>query len=191
MVHKIAKQLSTDNLPLSSSATSLRVQNFCNNKHFVMHEIGRLYNIVDHGGDSGIKLATILIFISRFTSRCFCFQTGKIEAYLTKLLWGLNEFCEAKCLFVCKLSHSALNILIAQKIFGTLMDCSPPGSSVHGFSQTRILEWVAIPFSRVSSRPRSQTRVSRTAGSFSTPLSHQGISISLSYYFSHLLCDFG
>ena len=32
-------------------------------------------------------------------------------------------------------------------------DCSPPGSSVHGISQTRILEWVAISFSRESSRP--------------------------------------
>ena len=29
-----------------------------------------------------------------------------------------------------------------------LMDCSPPGSSVHGILQARILEWVAIPFSR-------------------------------------------
>ena len=38
------------------------------------------------------------------------------------------------------------------------MDCSPPGSSVYGIFQARILEWVAIPFSRVSSRPRDQTR---------------------------------
>ena len=30
------------------------------------------------------------------------------------------------------------------------MDCSPPGSSVHGILQARILEWVAVPFSRVS-----------------------------------------
>ena len=36
------------------------------------------------------------------------------------------------------------------------MDGSPPGSSVHGFSQARILEWVAISFSRSSSRPRDQ-----------------------------------
>ena len=35
-----------------------------------------------------------------------------------------------------------------------LMDCSPPGSSVHGISQARILKWVAIPFSRGSSQPR-------------------------------------
>ena len=33
------------------------------------------------------------------------------------------------------------------------MDCSPPGSSVHGILQARILEWVAIPFSRGSSHP--------------------------------------
>ena len=32
--------------------------------------------------------------------------------------------------------------------FGNPMDCSPPGSSVHGISQARILEWVAISFSR-------------------------------------------
>ena len=31
------------------------------------------------------------------------------------------------------------------------MDCSPPGPSVHGISQARILEWVAIPISRESS----------------------------------------
>ena len=34
------------------------------------------------------------------------------------------------------------------------MDCSPPGSSVHGISHARILEWVAIPFFRRSSQPR-------------------------------------
>ena len=36
-------------------------------------------------------------------------------------------------------------------------DCSPPGSSVHGILQARILEWVAIPFSRRSSWPRNWT----------------------------------
>jgi len=41
---------------------------------------------------------------------------------------------------------------------------SPPGSSVHGILQARILEWVAIPFSRGSSRPRDQTPVSCIAG---------------------------
>ena len=40
------------------------------------------------------------------------------------------------------------------------MDCSPPGSSVHGISQARILEWVAISSSRGSSQPRDQTCIS-------------------------------
>ena len=48
------------------------------------------------------------------------------------------------------------------------MDCSPPGSSVHGILQARILEWVAIPFSRGSSWPRDQTPVSYIAGRFFT-----------------------
>ena len=48
------------------------------------------------------------------------------------------------------------------------MDCSPPGSSVHGIFQARILEWVAISFSRGSSQPRDGTQVSCTAGRFFT-----------------------
>ena len=44
------------------------------------------------------------------------------------------------------------------------MDCSLPGSSVHGIFQARILEWVAISFSRRSSRPRDRTRVSLIVG---------------------------
>ena len=48
------------------------------------------------------------------------------------------------------------------------MDCSPPGSTVHGILQARILEWVAISFSRGSSRPRDQTQVSHIAGSLFT-----------------------
>ena len=44
------------------------------------------------------------------------------------------------------------------------MDCSPPGSSVHGILQARILEWVAISFSRGSSRPRDRTQFSHIAG---------------------------
>ena len=44
------------------------------------------------------------------------------------------------------------------------MDCNTPGSSVHGILQARILEWVAISFSRGSSRPRDPTQVSCIAG---------------------------
>ena len=44
------------------------------------------------------------------------------------------------------------------------MDCSRPGSSIHGILQARILEWVAISFSRRSSQPRDWTQVSRIVG---------------------------
>ena len=47
-------------------------------------------------------------------------------------------------------------------------DCSPPGCSVHGISQARILEWVAISSSRGSSRPRDQAHISCLAVRFFT-----------------------
>ena len=53
------------------------------------------------------------------------------------------------------------------------MDCSLPGSSIHGILQARILEWVAISFSRASSQPRDRTQVSHIAGRRFYHLSHQ------------------
>ena len=44
------------------------------------------------------------------------------------------------------------------------MDCSPPGSSVHGILLARILEWVAMPSSKISSWPSDRTWVSCIAG---------------------------
>ena len=43
------------------------------------------------------------------------------------------------------------------------MDCNPPSFSVHGIFQARMLEWIAISFSRGSSQPRNQTQVSSVA----------------------------
>ena len=54
------------------------------------------------------------------------------------------------------------------------MDCSLPGSSVHGIFQARVLEWVAICFSSGSSQPRNQTWVSFIVGRCFYHLSHQG-----------------
>ena len=70
-----------------------------------------------------------------------------------------SSFLEGKC--VCRVTQSC----------PTLCDptnCSPPRSSVHGISQPRTLEWVAIPFSRRSSQPRDRTHVSCIAGRFFT-----------------------
>ena len=51
-------------------------------------------------------------------------------------------------------------------VFVTPVDCSLPGSSVHGVLQARILEWIAIPFSRGSFGPRDWTQVSCIVGRF-------------------------
>ena len=62
------------------------------------------------------------------------------------------------------------------------MDCSPPGYSVHGAFQARILEWVAISFSRGSSPPRDQTRVGlpHCRQTFYCPSHHSNSKISRS-----------
>ena len=56
---------------------------------------------------------------------------------------------------VCTCSVAKLCLTLCEP-----MDCSPPGSSVHGILQARVLEWVTIPPSRGSSQPRNQTRIS-------------------------------
>ena len=66
------------------------------------------------------------------------------------------------------------SVLVAQscRTLCDPMDCSPPGSSVHGISQARILEWVAMSCTRGSPQPRDRTQVSCTAGEFFT-LGHE------------------
>ena len=61
-------------------------------------------------------------------------------------------------LCVCACMHAQL--LSYVQLFVTPMDCRPPGFSVHGIFQARILEWIATSSSRGSSRPSDQTRVS-------------------------------
>ena len=68
------------------------------------------------------------------------------------------------------LAHRSMLLLIASVVSDSLQphDCSPPDASVHGTLQARILEWVAMPSSRESSRLRDGTQVSRIAGGFFT-----------------------
>ena len=77
--------------------------------------------------------------------------------------WRPMTICWGCCVWLRQFYTSEL---VAQSCLTLCnpIDCSPPGSSVHGILQARILEWVAISFSRGSSRPRNQTRVSCTAG---------------------------
>ena len=68
--------------------------------------------------------------------------------------------------------------------------------TVHGIFQDRILEWVAFPFSRGSSQPRDQTRVSHLAGRFFTSWATREVQIytlvffynKIQIYVSHTIC---
>ena len=76
----------------------------------------------------------------------------------------MNSMCS---FFFFRFKKYLLSTCLVAKSCPTLSwpyEWRPPGSSVHGISQTRILEWVVISFSRGSSQPKDQTQVSRTAG---------------------------
>ena len=61
-----------------------------------------------------------------------------------------------------KSSNTCCCCLVTKSHLTLCLQWSPPGSSVHGISQTRILEWVAISFSRGSSQLRDWTHISCT-----------------------------
>ena len=96
--------------------------------------------------------------------------------------WNVHTFSLPLGFWLCKLSawkylHSPPHTLgggdagLVAKLCPTLcnpMDYSLPGSSLHGISQARILEWVGISFSRGCSWPRDWTSVSCIAGGFFT-----------------------
>ena len=60
---------------------------------------------------------------------------------------------------VCILSRFGSCLTLTDSCYSPV-DCSPPASSVHGILQARILEWVATPSFRGSSRPRDRTCIS-------------------------------
>ena len=97
------------------------------------------------------------------------FSRAYLPLYMTSLMRShsnLSPIFKLNCL----LSYPVLKILNifcmcaeSLQLHLTLcnpMDCSPPGSFVHGLLQARILEWVPVPSSRGSSPPRSRTYVS-------------------------------
>ena len=85
--------------------------------------------------------------------------------------------------------HLGTHVCLVAQPCPTLCDpmgCSTPGSSVHGIAQTRILEWVAISFSRGSSQTRDiEPMSSAWQVDFFLLLSHQGI---LTYTCDSLKC---
>ena len=93
---------------------------------------------------------------SRGRNICIHVTDSRCCAAETNTTLESNYACVCVCVCVCVCARSlqlCLNLCDP-------MDRSPPGSSVHGILQARILEWVAISFSRGSLGPRDRTHIS-------------------------------
>ena len=80
-------------------------------------------------------------------TKTFLSGNSKVFKVISQESWQRSDLSLCMC---AKLLQSYLTLC-------NIMDCSLPGSSVHGILQAGILEWVAIAFSRGSSKPRDQT----------------------------------
>ena len=104
-------------------------------------------------------------------------QKGLVPSHLCLLTHSSDvdssRLCEA---LTDTLSFKKGRVLITQSCLTLCdpMDCNPPGSSVHSILQARILEWVAIPFSRGSSQLRDRTWAYMNCRQILYSLSHQG-----------------
>ena len=119
-------------------------------------------------------LPGLMMHISAFCSYPVVLEHSGLFQSLFSLLFSVGGFCW--CTLKLRDSSSAMSHPLKkhQRHSSFLlqcfcpMDCNLPGSSVHGILQARILEWVAMPFSRGSSRLRDRTWFSCIAGEFFT-----------------------
>ena len=89
--------------------------------------------------------------------------------------WKCNYLCSGSTNTLAYVLCGAMLCLVSPSCLTLCnpMGCNLPGCSVHGILQARILEWVAMPFSRGSSQSRNRTQVFWIAGGF-YQLSYQG-----------------
>ena len=123
-------------------------------------------------------------------SRCLllvCQTCLTFKKFINQLLplWCLEICHSSENIYTIEISkhyhdllsyHSQVKVIVAQScpILCKPMVCSLPGSSVHGIFQARLLEWVAISFSRGTSRLRDRSLVSRICRQTLYRLSHKG-----------------
>ena len=98
-----------------------------------------------------------------------CWWECKLAQPLWKTMWEFLKKQEIELLYDSAILITG-KVLVPQSspILCNPMDWSPPGSSIHGISQTRMLDWVAISFSRGYSQSSDQTQVSCISGRFFT-----------------------
>ena len=109
------------------------------------------------------KLSAILFLIA-FTWDEFWVIHSDLSSNLTSFNLCLIRCWMNPLSFKCFMFHSQW--VTVSLLCPTL--CDPMGYTARGILQARILEWVAVPFSRVSSQPRGQTQVSHISGGFFT-----------------------
>ena len=115
---------------------------------------------------------TLFIMLAHKSKQCSWARRPAFKFTRYHFLVGLVVFLILRCMsYLYILENNPLSVTESESDVSqshpTLcdpMDCNLPGSSIHGIFQARTLEWVAISFSRRSSRPRDWTRVSRIVG---------------------------
>ena len=124
--------------------------------------------------------------LADYSGSSVCLQIASLlSCLLNCLLERELVLIPDKLLVLFKVLHKLISVFILLLLVSWLvaqscptlcnpMYCSPPVSSIYGILQARILEWVAISFSRGSSWPRDQTQVSCTGRQILYCLSHQG-----------------
>ena len=124
------------------------------------------YQETEHSGCSSLKSST-----SAFSAKnVFCHLTHSRRSFSVFIVF-LHSYPESFFLFnmcVWKKKMCVCTQWLNHVWLCNAIGCSPPGSSVHGISQTRILEWLAISSSRGSPWPRDWTHVPCIAGGFFT-----------------------
>ena len=104
-------------------------------------------------------VTVIAQMLSQKPEHCPWFFSFPHSPYLTRpVVTFLGLPSTAYCILLC--NPTFVPSLRHVQLFCDSMDCSPPGSSFHGKFQARVLEWVAVSFSRGSSPPRFQASVS-------------------------------
>ena len=109
-------------------------------------------------GGASIELTTVcslLLLLSRFSHVRLC-ATPDTAAYQAPCPWdspGKNTGVGCHFLLKCMQVKSESEVAQSCPTPSDPMDCSPPGSSIHGIFQARVLEWGAIAFSRLLSSP--------------------------------------
>ena len=125
-----------------------------------------------------VEAVTDFIFlVSKITIDSACgHEIKRLLLHGRKAMANLDCLLESKVITLPKKVHLVKAMVFLVVMYGCEVKvaqscpilCDPMDYTVHGILQARILEWVAIPFSRGSFQPRYQTQVSTIAGGFFT-----------------------